>query len=58
VSSVGEERMSRNRVEDFGPYQDAVRLFDYVVENIDLDTITDEDIEQLFSSLIQDCLSK
>ena len=26
--------MSRNRVEDFGPYQDATRLFDQVVEDM------------------------
>ena len=26
--------MSRNRVEDFGAYQDAVQLFDYVVEDM------------------------
>lgn len=26
--------MSRNRVEDFGPYQDALRLFDHVVEDM------------------------
>ena len=25
--------MSRNRIEDFGPYQDALRLFDQVVED-------------------------
>ena len=28
--------MSRNRIEDFGPYQDAVRLFDHVVEDMEL----------------------
>lgn len=26
--------MSRNRIEEFGPYQDAVLLFDYVVEDM------------------------
>jgi len=26
--------MSRNRAEDFGPYQDALRLFDHVVEDM------------------------
>jgi four helix bundle protein len=26
--------MSRNRVEDFGPHQDAVRLFDHVVDDM------------------------
>lgn len=26
--------MSRNRIEDFGPYQDAVELFDFVVEDM------------------------
>jgi len=26
--------MSRDRVEDFGPYQDAVKLFDLVVEDM------------------------
>lgn len=28
--------MSRNRIEDFGPYQDAVRLFDLVVQDMDI----------------------
>lgn len=28
--------MSRNRVEDFGPYQDGVVLFDAVVEDMEL----------------------
>ncbi len=28
--------MSRNRIEDFGPYQDALRLFDNVVEDMEL----------------------
>ena len=28
--------MSRNRIEDFGPYQDAVRLFDLVVEDMNV----------------------
>jgi four helix bundle protein len=28
--------MSRNRIEDFGPYQDAVRLFDHVVEDMQI----------------------
>ena len=27
--------MSRNRVEDFGPHQDALRLFDYVVADME-----------------------
>ncbi len=26
--------MSRNRIEDFGPYQDAIKLFDLVVEDM------------------------
>lgn len=26
--------MSRNRIEDFGPYQDALQLFDHVVEDM------------------------
>jgi len=26
--------MSRNRIEDFGPYQDAIKLFDHVVEDM------------------------
>jgi len=26
--------MSRNRIEDFGPYQDSLKLFDYVVEDM------------------------
>jgi len=28
--------MSRNRIEDFGPYQDALRLFDHVVEDMEM----------------------
>mgnify|MGYP006309301713 CR=1 FL=1 len=28
--------MSRNRVDDFGPYQDALQLFDHVIEDMDL----------------------
>ena len=28
--------MSRNRIEDFGPYQDAVLLFDHVVKDMEL----------------------
>lgn len=28
--------MSRNHIEDFGPYQDAVKLFDLVVEDMNI----------------------
>ncbi len=28
--------MSRNRVEDFGPYQDGLKLFDHVVEDMEI----------------------
>ena len=39
VSGVDETKtrrnaMSRDRVEEFGPYQDAVKLFDLVVEDM------------------------
>jgi len=36
VSGVGEDAMCRNRVEDFGPYRDALRLFDHVVEDMEV----------------------